>query len=969
MLEARSLCKTYKPKKGVPVLAVDHVSLRFPEKGMVFLLGKSGSGKSTMLNLLGGLDKYDDGEIIIKGISSKDFSQQRFDSYRNTYVGFIFQEYNVLEEFTVGANIALALELQGRKATDEELNRILQTVDLEGYGNRKPNELSGGQKQRVAIARALVKNPEIIMADEPTGALDSATGRQVLDTLKKLSAEKLVIIVSHDREYAEAYADRIIELADGKVIRDVENTGEKADTEKTIRFRQTSIEIPPDYHLTEEDRIQINEYLDKLKSGASLMLPSQSQKFKPTDESKIPVQDGSKFSLIKSKLPMSSAFKIGCSSLKHKRFRLVMTILLSVAAFTLFALVDTFSAYDHINACTDSIVDGGLDYLSLNRKVRTMRRSWSDKELDPEDEDNYYYSTDGQHFTDDEITQVSEDLGIPMTGIFVPVLGNLKFTRQFDSTYKFSESEYSLNLMHFCGFAEVSEKMLNDMHYDMVAGSLPRDGENEIAISALLCETFEKAGYLSTEKLDENSFVDEDYIEMLLMSGQELPDDLKQKLKGKYETISGPKEMVGKKLRLLGTDYTVTGVVDTHVDLARYEVLTKSSEGISNSDEIVRFMLQREFSKHANYSLTGCAMVGKNIIPALAEKQPQIFGASSTLFLQGSQGVIRQELHGFNVTDASLLKQGDVIWVDGEKTTLADNEIIISLDNLSRLNGSEVDMDFIEQAQDLFDSKTTPDMKQLKKLWNEFTSIPMELTLSKYAYSNTKKEPLISSDNLKIVGIFVPGNYYASNNTFALSPKLFAEYMTGSIGAYDSAIGAVPESREAIKAVVQKCFRDGIAQPDYQYEINSAETLELDYINNLLKEVAKFFFWIGFGFAVFAALLMANFITTSIHYKRQEIGILRAIGSRSADVFRIFNSESLVIAMINFVFSTGICAGAVAFINHVIRSRGILVTILHFGLRQMFLLFAVSVGVAALASFLPVKHIASKKPIDAIRDK
>ena len=118
MLETRELVKIYKPKKGVPVTALNKVTLKFPEKGMVFLLGKSGSGKSTLLNVLGGLDKYDNGEIIIKGVSSKKFKQKHFDSYRNTYVGFIFQEYNVLDDFTVGANIALAIELQNRKARD-----------------------------------------------------------------------------------------------------------------------------------------------------------------------------------------------------------------------------------------------------------------------------------------------------------------------------------------------------------------------------------------------------------------------------------------------------------------------------------------------------------------------------------------------------------------------------------------------------------------------------------------------------------------------------------------------------------------------------------------------------------------------------------------------------------------------------------------------------------------------------------
>ena len=227
MLEMRNISKTYRAKAGVSVRALDRVSLTFGETGMIFLLGKSGSGKSTLLNVIGGLDSFDEGEVIIKGRSSQKFKKSDFDAYRNTFIGFIFQEYNILDEFSVGANIALALELQGKKATDEAINNILEQVELLDYANRKPNELSGGQKQRIAIARALIKEPEIIMADEPTGALDSTTGKQVLETLKKLSKTKLVLVVSHDREFAETYGDRIIELADGRVISDMTQTVEE----------------------------------------------------------------------------------------------------------------------------------------------------------------------------------------------------------------------------------------------------------------------------------------------------------------------------------------------------------------------------------------------------------------------------------------------------------------------------------------------------------------------------------------------------------------------------------------------------------------------------------------------------------------------------------------------------------------------------------------------------------------------
>ena len=159
MLEVKNLKKVYRSKKGVVTKALDDVSLTFPETGMIFILGKSGSGKSTLLNVCGGLDRMDSGEIIIKGKSSKDFSAQDFDSYRNTFVGFVFQEYNILDEFTVEQNIALALELQNKKRDKDVIAQILADVEMTYFAQRKPNTLSGVKKQRVAIARALVNAP------------------------------------------------------------------------------------------------------------------------------------------------------------------------------------------------------------------------------------------------------------------------------------------------------------------------------------------------------------------------------------------------------------------------------------------------------------------------------------------------------------------------------------------------------------------------------------------------------------------------------------------------------------------------------------------------------------------------------------------------------------------------------------------------------------------------------------------
>lgn len=220
MIELLNVNKTYTSKSKIQVKALDQINLQFNSKGLVFILGKSGSGKTSLLNIIGGLDSANSSKIRINGKELKRFDERTCAEYRNSYIGFVFQEYNLMNNLNVYDNIALSLQLQKKAVTDEIIQKILEDVELKGLEKRQLDELSGGQKQRVAIARALIKDPVILLADEPTGNLDSETSIQIFELFKKLSKNKCVIVVSHDVEYAHQYADRIIELSDGHVIKD-----------------------------------------------------------------------------------------------------------------------------------------------------------------------------------------------------------------------------------------------------------------------------------------------------------------------------------------------------------------------------------------------------------------------------------------------------------------------------------------------------------------------------------------------------------------------------------------------------------------------------------------------------------------------------------------------------------------------------------------------------------------------------
>lgn len=221
MLELKDICKRYVTQSFTQV-ALDSVSLAFRDNEFVAILGPSGSGKTTMLNVIGGLDHFDSGDLLIDGISTKDFRDRDWDAYRNNRIGFVFQSYNLIPHQTILENVELALTLTGVGHAErrQRAREALESVGLGEHVNKRPSQLSGGQMQRVAIARALINDPEIVLADEPTGALDSTTSVQVMDLLKDVARDRLVIMVTHNPELAYQYATRIVNLADGKITDD-----------------------------------------------------------------------------------------------------------------------------------------------------------------------------------------------------------------------------------------------------------------------------------------------------------------------------------------------------------------------------------------------------------------------------------------------------------------------------------------------------------------------------------------------------------------------------------------------------------------------------------------------------------------------------------------------------------------------------------------------------------------------------
>lgn len=949
MLILKDICKTYKSKKGTNCQALKNINITFPDSGMVFVLGKSGSGKSTLLNVIGGLDAPDSGEIIVKGKSSKHFTTKDYDSYRNTYLGFIFQEYNVMDDFSVADNIALALKLQNQKATKKVIDNILNQVGLEEYAKRKPNELSGGQKQRVAIARALVKDPEIIFGDEPTGNLDSNTSKQIFDLLKELSKNKLIVIVSHDRENAEKYADRIIELADGNVISDVSRV---EDDGKDFEIKGNQIYLPKNRSLTKREVSKVNKAI-KESSGKAKIRQRDDSVFTPTTDTKNTKRDG--FRLIKSRFPNRYASQIAVSNFKTKKFRLVVTIFLTVISLALFGLSQIFANYDIAKASSGSFHRNDINKIVLkqgeyNKDLDTFLRG-NQVTYDTLPQKNYkkltkvkgdfeFYEYYGLN------SMVSANMDTSLMSMLMAMIGrNLTtpYTNTIGGNIIISEQDAAKYLA-----LEGQENIQFEF------GSYPQLGQNSVAITDYLADVIIKKNYksLNDSMQDDTTWTgdktsDTALYEYLLYKG--FDDAL-----GLHYNISGiiitNYDIIFKDLiDTYNLDPTATTVFTTHKD---YEVFAD----IVNNIYSVVYTPDTTFIDHTTQNGSFAQIERFKFRPALGEYNKKAYTMAGYVFSM-------DELLNMDGVDADELISEKAISADAiNLLKTVENAIVLPVttyDELFKTKTNDSVDNFVYYA-DNADKKA------------EFNTV----AFGNYKILDMKDGPA-QEKFLNVVGVV------DFDELVKLVPdaKMYGSAVT--MIADDNYLLEIKQENYALKGLYtilsdnenanERLLRT--ADDLYMYHVSElSETLYM--VANIFKIFSIVFRWVALILGIFSVILLFNFVSLSVVNKQKDIGILRAIGAKGSDVSKIFLIESAIMGAITVVFSWALIFVGTSLVNSLLVGsfKSFLqstviekITLLSAGIVPLGAVLLACIVVVFLATIIPTIRISRMKPVDAIK--
>lgn len=844
MIVLKNVCKNYSTNRNT-FNVLKNVSINLENKGMTFILGKSGSGKSTLLNIIGGLDKFDNGDIIVDGKNIKNFSEHDFDLYRNTYVGFIFQNYNLIDTYNVYENILISMQLRGSSISENKIDDLLKKLEIYNLKYRKISELSGGEQQRVAIARALVKNPKVILADEPTGNLDTKTASEVMKLLKEISKDRLVVVVSHDTNLAKSYGDRIISLEDGKVIDDT----------------------------------------------------------KPLKTCK----DSNIYTTFKSMLSFKDGFKLGITTLKYKKIKLLFTIILTIFSLLFLSLIDTLSSYNVSSSHAKLLEDSHENFVQIEKYKYNSEYKYD------------YFNKTELALNEDDIKNIKSNVKSKM----YPV-------------YKVRNSEVSFYQIPALLNINDTDIIFRPSYYNIV-------GYGEIVVANNIKDVV-KEEIIGREIINNNEIIISNYVaDLIIYSGISMynNDEIINYKPNSYSEILNTNNtyFFGKYGKV-----KIVGIIN--YDNSDYEMYkSKKFVDFSNDDNMINAYDKLGMKIKNVYNKI---YVNDKFIDNL--KYDNIYTLNETNTYEVVSNVLTNNL---SVKQAVI--EDNVLYYDGNDfkkiNKLSSNEVLI---DISMIKGFDTKNYMVNLNSYLSKYKSKDKLSLEEKFFKNY--------IKDYNVISNNMNLIINSDikydNLKIIGITgfrsnsVHYNYY--------SWELVSKFKTNTIELTSYLIPM--SSYKDFKSIIN------MYPYDSELAVKSTYSDNIIMLVNTIYKVRDIAFYVGIVFLIFTITLISNFIATSIEYRKKDIGILRAMGARSVDAIKIFIWEGLFIALVSATISSILLVFISKYLNVVMISSSIsTVSPFIIGKRQLLMIYLLVFIVVIVSSVIPIRKISLLRPIDAIK--
>ncbi|MCD7814969.1 MAG: ABC transporter ATP-binding protein/permease [Lachnospiraceae bacterium] len=953
MLEIKNIQKQYKTG-GLIQKALDGVSLSFRDNEFVAILGPSGSGKTTLLNIIGGLDRYDSGDLLINGVSTKKYKDRDWDTYRNHSIGFVFQSYNLISHQSVLQNVELALTISGISKS-ERRRRAKEALEKVGLGDqlhKKPNQMSGGQMQRVAIARALVNNPEILLADEPTGALDSQTGIQVMELLKEVARDRLVIMVTHNPDLAQQYATRIVNLRDGKIIDDSnpldsqEAVPRKAEKmKKASMSRRTSLGLSFNNLLTKKRRTITTATAGSIGIiGIALILALSSGVNQYIEDLQKSTMSSYPITISASTVDITSLGSLadslggisGTSDSESEPESGVhsdsSSLLVSSAVTSSFVENDLTAFKEYLDDPDSEIAE----YIGENGIVYSYDTSF---DVYTTDEDGNYLNT-SRELEEDESTSVSMSSSSSM------------FSLMTGSSA--SGAENFEEMLAGTGDDLVSAVVMDS--YDMLYGNWPEsydevvlvlDENNSIDI-AVLCQLglitdaqYEEIAKAIEEGEDEVEEITLDYSDVVGTTFRlvTFSDYYTENEDGTFTDVSSSYDTLRETVDG-GLTLTVTGIVRANEDAS-----TTISAAVGYTSALTEYIID-----HTNSSAVILAQ----------EADPETNVLTGLTFAEPDDETKAEEaaeyLSGLGVSDKATMYT--MLMYMGVSVT--DSSTAATDDAVTDENGNDSSsMEIAEMAE--------------SGQMEEILAMAGEIDISSFTSGGT------TTDETTMAALL--DAWLANDPDTEILTLVYDNYLAG--GSYEEnmeAFGKVSFDAPSSISIYCDTFddKDMVAEciTDYNKTVDKEEQITYtDYVALMTSAITTMVNLISYVLIAFVAIslvvscIMISIITQiSVIERTKEIGILRAIGASKRNISQVFNAETFIIGIASGTIGIVLSELLIIPINeliHMLAGSEDVNAILPWN--YALILILISIVITVLSGLAPAHSAAKKDPVVALR--